>query len=226
MTMRHHSHAARRRRGAALLWISGALAAILLVLGVSGTLSSWTAAILANDVNTVATANAVILKEAQGATTCFSSASATNSSACNTINKYGGVASPLSPGGSQSDDVTFTNVGASNASTFALAPGSCTQSPTAGSGTPAAANICTNGDLTVAISCSPGTSYSAGSAWTDLAYTAAVPPTATKTHTAASGDLNAGASWTCRFTVALGGSANVTDQGITLTQILTWTLTQ
>lgn len=226
MTQRHSSHAAPRRRVVPAMWISGALAATVLVLGVSGTLSSWTAAILANDVNTVATANAVILKEAQGATTCFSSASATNSSTCNTINKYGGVASPLSPGGSQTVDVTFSNVGASNASTFALAPGSCSQSPVAGSGTPAAANVCTNGDLTVAISCSPGATYSAGSAWSDLAYAAAIAPTATKTHTAAAGDLNAGASWTCRFTVALGASANVLDQGITVTQALTWTLTQ
>ena len=226
MTRRNTSHAARRRRGSLLVWISSAVAATLLVLGVSGTLSSWTAAILTNDTNTVATTTAVILKEAQGATTCFSSASATNTSTCSTINKYGGVASPLSPGGSQTDDVTFTNVGGSNASTFAVAPGSCSQSPTAGSGTPAAANVCTNGDLTVAISCSPGTSYSAGSAWSDLAYAAAIPPTATKTHTAASADLNAGASWTCRFTVALGASANVTDQGITVSQPLTWTLTQ
>src|SRR6202007_1853210 len=94
----------------------------------------------------------------------------------------------------------------STCATFALAPGSCTQAPTAGAGTPPAANACTNGDLTVAVSCSPGASYSAGSAWSDLVYAAAVPPTATKTHTAASGDLNAGASWTCRFTVALGAS--------------------
>jgi hypothetical protein len=226
MTRRHPSHAARGRRGVPLLWISGALSATLLVLGGSGTLSSWTAAILTNDTNTVATANAVILKEAQGATTCFSSASATNTSTCSTINKYGGVASPLSPGGSQTADVTFTNVGASNASTFALAPGSCGQSPAAGAGTPPAANLCTNGDLTVAISCSPGSSYSAGSAWSDLVYAAAIPPTATKTHNAASGDLNAGASWTCRFTVSLGASANVADQGITVSQALTWTLTQ
>lgn len=226
MPQRHPSHAARRRRAVPLLWISGALAATLLVLGVSGTLSSWTAAILTNDTNTVATANAVILEEAQGATTCFSSASATNSSTCSTINKYGGVASPLSPGGSQTVDVTFTNVGASNASTFALAPGACSQSPTAGAGTPPAANVCTNGDLTVAVGCSPGTSYNAGAAWPDLVYAAAIPPAATKTHTAASGDLNAAASWTCRFTVALGASANVADQGITVSQALTWTLTQ
>ena len=117
MTRRNTSHAARRRRGSLLVWISSAVAATLLVLGVSGTLSSWTAAILTNDTNTVATTTAVILKEAQGATTCFSSASATNTSTCSTINKYGGVASPLSPGGSQTDDVTFTNVGGSNAST-------------------------------------------------------------------------------------------------------------
>src|SRR5580765_7589642 len=95
------SHRARRRRAVPLLWVSGALSAAILVLGVSGTLSSWTQAVIANDTNTAATTHAVILKEAQGATTCFSSASATNSSTCSTINKYGGTASPLSPGGTQ-----------------------------------------------------------------------------------------------------------------------------
>ena len=43
----------------------------------------------------------------------------------------------------------------------------------------------------------------------------------TKTHTAT---LAAGAQWTCRITVALASGASVLDQGITVTQPLTWTL--
>lgn len=220
--------AARRRRGVgAPLLVSLAVAVAALALGASGTLSTWTAAVIGNSNDTVATATAVILQETQGATSCFSSTSASNSSTCSTINKYGGTATPLTPGGAaQTVDVTFRNVGGANASSFALAPGTCSQTPTAGTGTPAAANVCTNGDLTVAVSCSPGTTYASGSAWTDLAYAAAAPPTATKTHAVASGDLNAGSSWTCRFTVALSANAAVTDQGVTLSQPLTWTLTQ
>jgi hypothetical protein len=215
-----------RRRAAPLLWLGSAVAALLLTLGVNGTLSSWTQAIISNDTNTVATGSAVILREASGANTCLSSSSPTNASTCTTINKYGGTATPLAPGTSQTTTVTFTNLGSANASSFALAPGACSQTPTAGSGTPAAANLCTNGDLTVAISCSPGATFNAGSAWIDLAYVAAAPPTATKTHTATGGDLNASAQWTCQFTVSLAAAAGVTDQGITVSQPLTWTLTQ
>jgi hypothetical protein len=202
---------------------SSAVAAVVLTLGVSGTLSSWTSAVITNDTNTVATASAVILREVGPSATCFSSSGATNSYTCSTVNKYGGTSSPLAPGGSQVTDVVFSNVGSASASTFVLTTGSCSQSPTAGSGTPAAANVCTNGDLTVAISCSNGATYSAGSAWSDLVYAAGAPGSipGTLTHTAT---LAAGASFTCRFTVALSASASVLDQGITASQALTWTL--
>ncbi|MGY2874997.1 hypothetical protein ACVW00_002187 [Marmoricola sp. URHA0025 HA25] len=216
---------ARRRRGIPLLWSAGAVAALLMVLSTSGTLSSWTSAVLTNDSNTVATASAVILKEVGSSATCLSSSGTGNSFTCSTVNKYGGTASPLNPGGSQVTDIVFTNAGASAASTFVLTTGACSQNPVAGSGTPAAANICTNGDLTVAISCSNGSSYASGSAWVDLVRTAVAPSSigATLTHTAA---LAAGSSFTCRFTVALAAAASVLDQGITASQPLTWTLNQ
>jgi hypothetical protein len=221
----HRQERRHRRRGSApLLWGAGAAAAILLVLSTSGTLSSWAAAVITNDTNTVATATAVILQEVgPSAATCLSSSGAGNSYTCSTVNKYGGTAAPLSPGGSQVTDVVFTNVGAAAASSFVLTTGSCSQSPAAGSGSPAAANVCTNGDLTVAISCSDGATYAAGSAWSDLVQAATAPSSipATLTHTAT---LAAGASFTCRFTVALGAAADVLDQGITASQALTWTL--
>lgn len=220
----HRSHRPTTRgRGLPLLWGAGVVAALLLVLSTNGTLASWTSAIISNDTNTVATASAVILKEVGPSATCLSSSGAANSFTCSTINKYGGTTSPLNPGGSQVTDVVFTNVGASAASSFVLTTGACSQSPVAGSGTPAANNLCTNGDLTVAISCSNGATYVAGSAWVDLVQTAVAPSsiTATLTHTAT---LAAGSSFTCRFTVALGAAASVLDQGITASQALTWTL--
>lgn len=214
----------RRRKPAVLVWGSCAVAAVVLVLGASGTLSSWTSAVISNSTNTVATGKAVILRETNGTSTCNSSDSATNSWTCTTINKYGGTGTPLVPGGSATQTVTFSNVGAANGSTFQLAPGTCSQTPTAGSGSPAVANVCTNGDLTVAISCSDGATYSSVSPWSDLSYVAAAPPTATKTHAASSSDLNAGSSWTCQFTVALSATAGVTDEAVTVSQPLTWTL--
>jgi hypothetical protein len=215
---------ARRGGGLILLWGAGAAAALLLALSTSGTLSAWTSAVLTNDTNTVATASAVILKEVgPSAATCLSSSGAGNSFTCSTVNKYGGTATPLNPGGSQVTDVVFTNAGASPASSFVLTSGACSQSPVAGSGSPAAANVCTNGDLTVAVSCSNGATYASASAWIDLVQTAVAPSSipATLTHTAT---LAAGSSFTCRFTVALGAAASVLDQGITASQALTWTL--
>jgi hypothetical protein len=220
---RAHRSSGASGRGTVVGFGAAGLAALIVVLGVNGTLASWTSAIITNDTNTVATTTAVILKEVGGGQTCLSSSGTSNSYTCATVNKYGGTASPLAPGGSQVTDVVFSNVGSAAASTFVLTPGSCTQTPTAGSGSPAAANVCTNGDLTVAVSCSDGGTYSAGSAWSDLKYNAGAPGSlsATLTHTAT---IAAGASFTCRFTVALSSSANVLDQGITASQPLTWTL--
>lgn len=225
MTPTNAQHRAGRPLRAGLIAASScAVAALVVVLGVDGTLSSWTSAIISNDTNTVATANAVILQEVgPGPQTCLSSSGSLNTYTCSTINKYGGTASPLAPGGSQVTDVVFSDVGASAASTFVLTAGTCTQTPTAGTGSPAAANVCTSGDLTVAISCSNGATYSSGSAWTDLKYLAGAPGSipATLTHTAT---LAAGSSFTCRFTVALSSSASVLAQAITASQPLTWTL--
>jgi len=216
----------RRRSSRATCWALGssAVAAAILTLGVSGTFASWTSAVITNDTNTVATASAVILREVGPSATCLSSSGASNSYTCSTVNKYGGTAAPLSPGGSQVTDVVFSNVGSASASTFALTTGACSQTPTAGSGTPPAANVCTSGDLSVAISCSNGATYSAGSAWVDLVHAAGAPGSipGTLTHTAT---LAAGSSFTCRFTVALSASASVLAQGITASQALTWTLT-
>ncbi len=219
-----NSHRSRTTKATRLAFGSSVVAAVVLSLGVSGTLSSWTSAIISNDTNSVATAAAVILREVgPGPQTCLSSSGTANSFTCSTINKYGGTASPLAPGGSQTTDVVFSNVGSAAASTFVLTTGSCSQTPTAGTGTPAAANVCTSGDLTVAISCSNGATYASGSAWADLVYAAGAPGSipATLTHTAT---LAAGASFTCRFTVGLSASASVLAQGITASQVLTWTL--
>jgi len=221
----HSQHATpRSRRFLPLIWAASAVSAAVLVLGVNGTLSAWTSAVITNDTNNVATAKALILKEAgPGAQTCFSSTAADNSFTCSTINKYGGTTTPLLPGGSQTTDVTFTNVGSAVGATFKLASGACTQTPVANAGiTPAINNLCSaTNELTVAVTCTDGATYT-GTPWTDLKYAAGpVSGIGTLTHTAA---IAANASWTCRFTTALNSNASVTDQGITLAQPLTWTL--
>lgn len=218
-------HSRASARGGRLLWGAGVLAAVVLVTSANGSLASWTAAVLTNDTNTVATGKAVMLTQTDGATTCRSSSQPSNSATCSTINLYGGTTATLMPGASRNVDITFTNSGAAPGTTFSLAPGACSQTPNAGSGTPAATDLCTaSGELAVAIGCSAGATYNAGAAWADLGYAAAVPPTATKNHATSGGDLGVGAQWTCRVTVAVAAGASVASQNITVTQPVTWTL--
>jgi len=214
-----------RRRFLPLVWAASAVAAIVLVLGVNGTLSAWTSAIITNSTNTAATANALILKESNGTADCYSSQGAANSYTCATINKYGGTTTPFSPGDSRTFDVTFSNAGVATGTSFKLTPGTCTQTPAANAAAaPPVNNLCTaSGELTVAMSCSNGTTFNAAQAWTDLTYAAGPPAALTeKTHTALG--AGPGISWTCRFTVALSSTASVTDQGIVVSQPLVWTL--
>lgn len=223
-----------RDRRKLALWTACGLSALVLVLGASGTLSSWTSAIITNADNSVSTGQAVILSESSGANTCASSSNTSNSYSCTTINKYGGAT--LVPGTSTTVTVTFTNTGTKNGSSFQLAPSaSCTSTYTAtiGSETAGASsspNLCSNADLTVAVACNTGGTFGSGTAWLTPYPIAAATPSAFATsgpynHTATTGDLNAGATWTCQFTVALSSSAGFADQNITVAQAITWTLT-
>jgi hypothetical protein len=206
-----------------VFWAGGLVAALILVLSVNGTLSSWTQAIITNSNNSVATAAAVILQETSGPNTCLSSTNASNSYTCTTINKYGGVATPLTPGTTRTVDVTFTNLGTGAGTSFVLAPAACTQTPPVGVGPPPVNNLCGNGDLTVAVSCTPGATYT-GTPWADLVFLAGTPTAfAGGAYTHAAG-LAVNASVTCRFTVALISGASPQDQSITLSQPMTWTL--
>jgi hypothetical protein len=216
----------RRRRVLPVLWTASAVSALVLVLGVNGTLSAWTSAIVNNTTNTVATGGSVVLREVNGANTCISSTGGGNGNSfdCTTINKYGGTATPLTPGTSQTVDVTFSNVGTTAASKFVLNPAACGQTPAAAAGPPTYNNLCTAGgnELLVGVSCTDGLTYGT-TPWTDLVYAPGAPGSmpATLTHTAT---LGVNANWTCRFTVSLTGNASPSSSGITVSQALKWTL--
>ncbi|HWU20593.1 MAG TPA: hypothetical protein VN088_03650 [Nocardioides sp.] len=138
----------RRRRVAPLIWISGGLSAVLLILGVNGTLSSWTQATITNDSNTVQAADSLILQETgPGNAVCNSTdgGGSGNTFTCSTIDKYGGIAVPLGPGDHQSVTVSLKNTGTVSGQ-LDLAPGTCVA--TGGSAT-ASASICDVADVTV-----------------------------------------------------------------------------
>ena len=118
-------------------------------------------------------------------------------------------------------DVTFTNPGTADGNTFSYAPGSCT--PTNGTG---GINLCTDGDLTVAVSCSTGTTYSAGAAIAALGQTAVAPGSLVSkswTSSPALGSASASAI-TCRFTTTLDSAAPPVDAGSQVAQPIDWTL--
>ena len=196
-----------------LLWISGAAAAMVLVLGVNGTLSSWTSALITNTTNTAGAGNAVALSETDGTNTCATTTSATNTVSCATINKYGGNLA-MTPGTASVVNVTFTNTGNGPATKFGYKPGTCTNT----SGT-----LCTNGDLTVAVACSAGTTYVAGNAIAGLGQAALAPGSLADT-TGTTVAVAAGGSVTCRFTTTLSATAPASDAGANLSQPIVWTL--
>jgi hypothetical protein len=214
-------HSNDKRRRSAQLWVGAGLAATVLVLGVNGTLSSWTTALITNDQNTAgATSTYVALIETDGTNTCDTTTLPNNTdAACSTINKYGGDTT-MSPGDSSVVDVTFTDPGTGDGNTFSYAPGSCT--PTDGTG---GVDLCTDGDLTVTVSCSTGASYSAGAVVAALGQSATPGTLATKSWTSAPALAAASASAvTCRFTTALSAAAKPSDAGSQVAQPVTWTL--
>ncbi|HEV7193322.1 MAG TPA: hypothetical protein VGN35_08960 [Jatrophihabitantaceae bacterium] len=228
--MRDSSATPARRRGAPLLWLAGAIAATLLVLGVTGTLSSWTSAIISNSNNSAASATSVALIETQTAPVnalalpCDTAASTTNAVTCATINKYGGIGSagtanandaygaPLTPGGTpQAVTVNLKNDG-TGSGTLVLAAGACANLAYPGStgADTTDYNLCTQMHLAVACSTPSTFTYSG----TVGLFTGG-----------SIGALGATVSTNCTFTVSLPSTTPAGYASQYVTQALTWTLT-
>jgi hypothetical protein len=217
-------HRSRRGRVVPLAWISGAAAALVLILGVTGTLSDWTTAIIGNSTNTIATRGAVILKEvgpdATGTSqTCTSTdgmQTVLNSFTCATINKYGGATAPITLNGSQTVSVTMSNTG-SETGALTLVAGACTT--VTGTGITGAPSACSQ--LLVKVACpTPTATYPATGTSTLNAFA-----TATATTPVAVTSLAAGTNVICTFTVSLPSTTSPIYSGQTVSQPLTWTLT-
>lgn len=198
-----------RRHSAPLLWASGGLAATILVLGVTGTLSAWTTAIIHNDTDTTSATDSVALAESTGAGLCVdTSTTATNEATCSTVNKYGGTSAPLVPGAAgNATTVTLTNTG-STTGDLVLSADACTMS---GGISGATDDICDYVDLLV--ECPGGTTTYSG----------------TLSAFAAAGDqavdsVAAGDSVSCTFTVSLPSTAPADIATQVASQPLTWTL--
>jgi len=224
-----------RRQVIPLVWGLSIMSLVVLALGITGTLSGFTATI-DNNANSAGTGS-VVMVETSGATTCYSngatsgSAISTNSNTC-AINKLGGNLLML-PGTTSTVNVTIQNAGTSPVgSAFTLTPAGCS---TATNGSPAGADtagFC--GKVDVAIwdttdsqcvvgaagastsgNCVPST---AGSPTLSSLGTSAVDLL-----TPAGGSVAAGASKTYRIETMIDSSATNADQALKVSDDLTWT---
>ncbi|MBO9524065.1 MAG: hypothetical protein J7518_21215 [Nocardioidaceae bacterium] len=208
--MHDHHENTKRRRSAPLLWGSGAIAAALLILGVSGTLSTWTTALVHNDVNTTSAQGAVALSESSGGATCVDTATTTtNEATCSTINKYGG--SVLDPDGVNSATATvqMTNTGTATGD-LTLDADACS---TSGGATTSTSNLCDYVQVTV--TCDGTVKYGPA---TLSAFAAAGPATI--------GTLTPSAATSCTLVVTLPSGSPAGVSGQTALQQLNWTLTK
>jgi uncharacterized repeat protein (TIGR01451 family) len=210
---------ARRSRFTPLALLTGVLGVVILALSMNSSLAAFTASIT-NSVNTAA-AGTLIMQEqnAAGTTTCLSTDGtgnnvATNAATCSTINKYGG-STTMVPGQTVSTTVTIKNVGTAPATSFTLAPGTCTQS---GNVTGSATDLCAK--LGVVLT------QTVGSTTTTI-----TPASSTLTSLASGGALSlsapvaAATTISYTFAVTLASGAGNTYQGLAASQPLVWTFT-
>ena len=201
--------ARRRRRFTPLALVTGLASALILALSMNSSLAAFTASIT-NSINTLSTGTLTMRETGPGGTPaiCSSTDGTNNAFTCATINKYGGTATPLAPGASVSTTVTITNTGTLPATTFTLAPGTCTQS-----GTGTATDFCTQTRIVITAggtTVTPANSTLTSIAGTTINLAAPVAP---------------GATVTFVFTVSLPSGLGNTYQNLTASQPLTFTFT-
>lgn len=201
------------RRVAFPALIAGGVSAILLAFSMTPTFSAVTAQII-NGANTAGTGS-LTMQESDGTTVCNSTdggSISTNSATCSTINKYGGDLA-MSPGDKSTTNITITDTGTVDATSFTLLGGACTQA-TNGSVGGTATDLCAKYDIVIK---SGSTTIYTG--------TAAALAGQTLNLMTLLGKTSIAAGETVSFTIdaTLNASAGNTYQGLKISQPLTWT---
>jgi hypothetical protein len=221
------------RRFVPLVWAAGAVAAGLLGLAVTGTISGFTGSIT-NSANTSGSGTLLMQESNTGGTvTCYSNGSAanstigsSNSNTCSTLNNLGGDQTNglnLAPGATGTvTTVKIKNAGTVDAAQFTLTPGSCTQSANSGNAgviaNGSATDFCTKVDVTIKQN---GTTVFLGTAAQLASGSGATTPLPANL-----GAVSAGTTVSLEFDVSLNSSAGNTYQGLALSLPLTWQFTQ
>jgi hypothetical protein len=221
----------RRRRRSVVL--AGLLGTSVLAVTAGLSLGGFSAGIT-NPTNSFSSGT-VVLREAAGATQCFSTGggvtiTAANTANCTTIDDFGAPINqgPGSPVNSQV--LNLTNLGTINGATFTVAPGACASAAAANTtpytGTDAA--FCGKVDVTIQndTTATPSCVYPAGAGACPTLSSANTLATLGASPALSLGALAAGAS--DKFTVKTQIDASVTnaDQGLTANVPFTWTLNQ
>jgi hypothetical protein len=203
----------RRRRLALPVLLAGGLGSLILALGLSPTISAFTAQIK-NTVDTAGTGT-VIMQEsnADGSITCNSTdggSVSSNTATCATINKYGGSVTMV-PGQTVSTDIKIKNTGSAAATGFTLTPGTCTQT---NNGTPngTATNLCST--MTLVVTSGSTTLYSG----TLQGFASSVNVLTALGTTS----VPSGSTVPFTFAVTLPSTAGNTYAGLQVSQPLTW----
>jgi hypothetical protein len=222
----------RRRRRSVVL--AGLLGTTVLAVTAGLSLGGFSAGI--TNPNNNFSSGTVVLKEAAGTTTCFSTGTgttitATNTAACTTIDDLGGAINQGPGSAANTQQLTLTNVGTIPGATFTVAPGACTAAaatntaPYAGTDT---TGFCGKVDVTIEndTTGTPSCVYPAGagacpalSATNTLATLGASPALSL-------GALAAGASDKFTVTTKIDSGATNVDQGLAASVPFTWTLNQ
>lgn len=221
----------RQRRRSVI--VAGLVGTAVLAVSAGVSLGGFTAGI-SNPTNTYSTGT-VVLKEAAGATTCYSTGTGTtvtvaNTASCTTIDDFGGATNQGPGSGTTTQVLNLTNVGTINGSTFTVSPSACTAATAGGTYTGAdTSGYCGKVDVTIendTVSGSPSCVYPAGAGACPALATAYNLSTLGSSSALSLGSL--AASGTTKLTVktALDASATNADQGLTANVPLTWTLNQ
>jgi hypothetical protein len=222
----------RRRRHSVVL--AGLLGTTVLAVTAGLSLGGFSAGI--TNPNNSFSSGTVVLKEAAGATSCFSTGAgttvtATNTAACTTIDDFGGAINqgPGSPVNTQV--LNLSNVGTINGATFTVTPSACTAAgaantaPYAGNDT---AGFCGKVDVTIQndTTGTPSCVYPAGAGACPALGSTKTLATLGGAGALSLGALAAGSTDTFTVKTQIDASATNIDQGLAATVPFSWVLNQ
>ena len=181
------------------------------------------------------TAGSIVLKETQGANTCYSTGGTnppftTNSSSCTTIDVFGAPTGQVPGGTATTQTMTFQNVGSANASSFTVGAPTCSAAGTGSYYGNDTSGFCGHIDVTIGNGASVCYYPAQGSACPALSSTYTLATLATAT-TSTPITIGSGLASNASGTVAVKTQLDATnatneDMGLQATQGFTWTLNQ